>query len=210
MESLGNKSTERCSAHQGLPPVARGSLSTAPSAHSWTARSERQHALAAGFLCGGERRTPRGPLPALNPLELWRRPPGSGLRATWLGHSTLLIDIARRAWLTDPVWGPRASPSRLAGPKRFQPVPVSPARHASGGSGYRFARPRRSSGLSEPSVHLPILGAVRHFAGRGRTPEAGASNRSALLNSTGGNHTPCQAATSWSQQRRRSTFPGAA
>jgi L-ascorbate metabolism protein UlaG (beta-lactamase superfamily) len=26
--------------------------------------------------------------------------------------------------LTDPVWGTRASPSRLAGPKRFQPVPV--------------------------------------------------------------------------------------
>lgn len=28
--------------------------------------------------------------------------------------------------LTDPVQGPRASPSRLAGPKRFQPVPVPP------------------------------------------------------------------------------------
>ena len=27
--------------------------------------------------------------------------------------------------LTDPVWGPRASPSRLLGPKRFQPVPVA-------------------------------------------------------------------------------------
>jgi L-ascorbate metabolism protein UlaG (beta-lactamase superfamily) len=27
--------------------------------------------------------------------------------------------------LTDPVWGPRASPSTLAGPKRFQPVPVA-------------------------------------------------------------------------------------
>ena len=26
--------------------------------------------------------------------------------------------------LTDPVWGTRASPSRLAGPRRFQPVPV--------------------------------------------------------------------------------------
>ncbi len=77
------------------------------------------------FLCGGERRTPRGPLPALNPLELWRRPPGSGLRATWLGHSTLLIEIDGVRVLTDPVWGPRASPSRLAGPKRFQPVPVS-------------------------------------------------------------------------------------
>jgi len=27
--------------------------------------------------------------------------------------------------LTDPVWGPRASPSALVGPKRFQPVPIS-------------------------------------------------------------------------------------
>jgi L-ascorbate metabolism protein UlaG (beta-lactamase superfamily) len=49
----------------------------------------------------------------------------TGLRATWLGHSTVLIEIAGRRVLTDPVWGPRASPSRLVGPKRFQPVPVS-------------------------------------------------------------------------------------
>jgi L-ascorbate metabolism protein UlaG (beta-lactamase superfamily) len=77
------------------------------------------------FLCGGERRVPRGPLPSTNPLEAWRRTPSSGLRATWLGHSTVLIEIDGLRVLTDPVWGPRASPSRLAGPKRFQPVPVS-------------------------------------------------------------------------------------
>jgi L-ascorbate metabolism protein UlaG (beta-lactamase superfamily) len=77
------------------------------------------------FLCGGERRVPRSPLPSLNPLETWRRPSGSGLRVTWLGHSTLLIEIDGYRVLTDPVWGPRASPSRLAGPKRFQPVPVA-------------------------------------------------------------------------------------
>ena len=76
------------------------------------------------FLCGGERRVPRGPLPSMNPLEAWMRPPASGLRATWLGHSTVLIEIDGLRVLTDPVWGPRASPSRLAGPKRFQPVPV--------------------------------------------------------------------------------------
>ncbi|HLX81966.1 MAG TPA: MBL fold metallo-hydrolase [Burkholderiales bacterium] len=76
------------------------------------------------FLCGGERRVPRGPLPSLNPLEAWARPPASGLRATWLGHSTVLIEIDGLRVLTDPVWGPRASPSRLAGPRRFQPVPV--------------------------------------------------------------------------------------
>lgn len=77
------------------------------------------------FLCGGERRVPRGPLPSTNPLETWLKTPSSGLRATWLGHSTVLIEIDGWRVLTDPVWGPRASPSRLAGPKRFQPVPVS-------------------------------------------------------------------------------------
>ncbi|MEY2686616.1 MAG: hypothetical protein RL375_814, partial [Pseudomonadota bacterium] len=77
------------------------------------------------FLCGGNRRVPLGPLPALNPLDSWRRPPGSGLRATWLGHSTVLVEIDGLRVLTDPVWGNRASPSRLAGPRRFQPVPVA-------------------------------------------------------------------------------------
>ena len=76
------------------------------------------------FLCGGERRVPLRPLPSLNPLETWRRPAGSGLRATWLGHSTVLIEIDGARVITDPVWGKRASPSSLAGPKRFQPVPV--------------------------------------------------------------------------------------
>src|SRR3989442_2933055 len=76
------------------------------------------------FLCDGERRTPRRPLPSMNPLEAWAKAPASGLRATWLGHSTVLIEIDGLRVLTDPVWGPRASPSRFAGPKRFQPVPV--------------------------------------------------------------------------------------
>jgi len=76
------------------------------------------------FLCGGERRVPRGPLPVRDPRATWGRPPGSGLRATWLGHSTVLLELDGLRVLTDPVWGPRASPSRLAGPKRFQPVPV--------------------------------------------------------------------------------------
>jgi len=77
------------------------------------------------FLCGGERRFPRAPLPSMSPLEAWGRTPASGLRATWLGHSTVLIEIDGLRVLTDPVWGRRASPSSLAGPKRFQPVPVA-------------------------------------------------------------------------------------
>jgi hypothetical protein len=56
------------------------------------------------FLCGGERRVPRAPLPSVNPLEAWNKLPGSGLRVTWLGHSTVLIEIDGVRVLTDPVW----------------------------------------------------------------------------------------------------------
>ena len=77
------------------------------------------------FLRGGTRRVPGGPLPSVNPLQAWSKPADTGLRATWLGHSTVLIEIDGLRVLTDPVWGTRASPSRFAGPKRFQPVPVA-------------------------------------------------------------------------------------
>lgn len=76
------------------------------------------------FLCSEGRRTPPGPLPSVNPLDAWLKPAGSGLRATWLGHSTVMVEIDGLRVLTDPVWGRRASPSQLAGPKRFQPVPL--------------------------------------------------------------------------------------
>jgi len=76
------------------------------------------------FLCGGDRRVPQGPLPSVDPTLSWGKAPHTGLRATWLGHSTVLVEIDGLRVLTDPVWGLRASPSRLVGPKRFQPVPI--------------------------------------------------------------------------------------
>jgi L-ascorbate metabolism protein UlaG (beta-lactamase superfamily) len=76
------------------------------------------------FLCGGERRVPSGPLPLVDPTERWTKPADSGLRVTWLGHSTLVIEIDGVRLLTDPVWGSRASPLPFAGPKRFHAPPV--------------------------------------------------------------------------------------
>jgi L-ascorbate metabolism protein UlaG (beta-lactamase superfamily) len=76
------------------------------------------------FLCGGERRIPSGPLPLVDPVQQWTKPPETGLRVTWLGHSTLLIEIDGVRVLTDPVWGQRASPLAFAGPKRFHPPPA--------------------------------------------------------------------------------------
>ena len=77
------------------------------------------------LLCGGERRVPSGPLPLADPTAGWRAPPESGLRVTWLGHSTLLVEIDGVRVLTDPVWGERASPVAFAGPRRFHPPPAS-------------------------------------------------------------------------------------
>jgi len=76
------------------------------------------------FLCGGQRRVPIAPLPAQSPLAGWAKRPETGLRATWLGHSTVLLEVDGARVLTDPVWGERASPVTFAGPKRFQPVPL--------------------------------------------------------------------------------------
>ncbi len=77
------------------------------------------------LLWPGGRRVPRAPLPSLDPRAAWLHAPQSGLRATWLGHSTVLLEVDGWRVLTDPVWGRRASPLIGVGPKRFQPVPVA-------------------------------------------------------------------------------------
>src|SRR4051812_48606526 len=45
------------------------------------------------FICGGERRVPRGRLPAVDPTPTWAKKTDTGLRATWLGHSTVLLEM---------------------------------------------------------------------------------------------------------------------
>ena len=76
------------------------------------------------FLCPDEDRVPSAPLPLVSPLPLWEKRPTSGFRLTWLGHSTLLVEIDGARILTDPVWSNRASPLQFAGPKRFHPPPA--------------------------------------------------------------------------------------
>lgn len=44
---------------------------------------------------------------------------------TWLGHSTVLMSINGKRFLTDPVWYQRVSPFTKVGPKRFFQVPVA-------------------------------------------------------------------------------------
>ena len=71
------------------------------------------------------RRSPNGMVP-VHPTTLadLARPPASGLRLTWMGHSSVLAEIDGRRVLFDPVWGERCSPFAFAGPKRLHPVPL--------------------------------------------------------------------------------------
>ncbi len=76
------------------------------------------------YVFGGNERFPKRPLPIENPLPLWLNSPNSTMRVTWLGHSTVLLEIDGFRVLTDPVFGERASPVAFAGPRRFHPPPV--------------------------------------------------------------------------------------
>ena len=42
-----------------------------------------------------------------------------------LGHSTVLLKLRDKFWITDPVFAERASPVQWAGPKRFHQPPIS-------------------------------------------------------------------------------------
>jgi L-ascorbate metabolism protein UlaG (beta-lactamase superfamily) len=68
---------------------------------------------------------PLAPLPSFDPRPRWQRTAETGVRATWLGHSTVLVELDGVRVLTDPVWGAQLSPVPLLSPKRFQPVPLS-------------------------------------------------------------------------------------
>ncbi|MBX3187506.1 MAG: MBL fold metallo-hydrolase [Labilithrix sp.] len=77
------------------------------------------------FFTGGASRRPLRELPVVSPLDAWARPAETGLRATWLGHSTVLLEIEGFRVLTDPIWSERVSPVAWAGPRRFHRVPVT-------------------------------------------------------------------------------------
>ena len=67
--------------------------------------------------------------PAQPPVQRRRRAdydeaPRGGLRVTWFGHSTMLLEIDGMRVLTDPIFSQRCSPTQAVGPKRFAPTPM--------------------------------------------------------------------------------------
>ncbi len=63
---------------------------------------------------------PERPLgPFRTDAAVYASAPASGLRVTWFGHSSSLVEIDGMRVLIDPVWDERASPLPFLGPKRF-------------------------------------------------------------------------------------------
>ncbi len=63
---------------------------------------------------------PPAPVPTVRvDPQRFAAPPSSGLRVTWLGHSTTLIEIDGARVLLDPVWSRRPTPLPGIGPSRW-------------------------------------------------------------------------------------------
>jgi L-ascorbate metabolism protein UlaG (beta-lactamase superfamily) len=78
------------------------------------------------FFLGAAARSPRRPLgPFHTDHRVFATSPHSGLRITWMGHSTSLVEIDGIRLLIDPVWDERSAPTQWAGPKRFFPAPLA-------------------------------------------------------------------------------------
>ncbi len=70
------------------------------------------------FLGSELNRVPHSPLPVVSRTRQdFAAPPKDNLRVTWIGHSTLLVEMDSLVFLTDPVFVKRASPVQFAGPE---------------------------------------------------------------------------------------------
>lgn len=123
--SLGGRlSGERLERARRSPHFANGKFHNSEPDHE-TSPAEARRQLTHG-LFGNEERIPTEKIPVVvRHTSDFETQSDSGLRLTWMGHSSVLIELDGRRMLTDPVWSERASPLAWIGPKRFHPAPIS-------------------------------------------------------------------------------------
>ncbi|MFE0644846.1 MBL fold metallo-hydrolase [Streptomyces sp. NPDC058877] len=125
-ESFGAEPTgERLARIRRSPNFANGIFQNPESARRVPSGSTFELAKTYFEKEGRAHRAPTGAIP-VHPTTLAdiAKPPATGLRLTWMGHSGVLAEIDGHRVLFDPVWGDRCSPFPFAGPKRLHPVPV--------------------------------------------------------------------------------------
>jgi len=98
------------------------------------------------WMFGGQQRRPPAPLPLDRPHEIWATAPSTGFRVTWLGHSTVVLELDGPALLTDRYLAKRVSPVGVVGPR-----PIS-----CGAGAARRATPDRSRVAVARSLRSPV------------------------------------------------------
>jgi len=71
---------------------------------------------------GNQVRIPPGSFPMEN-LEI-SDTVSTGIKATWLGHATVYVELDGKRILTDPMLSNRAFPIKIVAPERFNPPPI--------------------------------------------------------------------------------------
>lgn len=94
-----------------------------PAAQSTMAES---WAMLVESLFGDQVRVPPAPIPvvAITSAALSPADTSPGLRAVWIGHATVFVEIDGLRMLVDPIFSEVASPVPI-GPRRFHPPPIS-------------------------------------------------------------------------------------
>lgn len=73
-------------------------------------------------MAGDQVRQPPGPFPIVTPS--FADPVPAGLRATWFGHATVLVEIDGVRVMSDPMLSDQAFPVGLIAPQRMNPSPL--------------------------------------------------------------------------------------
>lgn len=88
--------------------------------HTSLAMNRHYYGAIKRYVRGGQE--PEVAIPVLQPS--FPQIPSSELTATWLGHSSIVLEVDGVRIITDPVLSERASPLSVMGPRRFHPAPV--------------------------------------------------------------------------------------
>jgi len=124
------------------------------------------------MLSNREERVPRRALgPFRTDAAVYATPPASGLRITWMGHSSLLVEMDGVRVLLDPVWDKRAAPGPVDGAEAVLCAAAAGAGGvAAAGRGAGVARPLRPPGQNNRAAAggVATRGALGDLAGGGR------------------------------------------
>jgi N-acyl-phosphatidylethanolamine-hydrolysing phospholipase D len=119
---------------------------------------------------------PRGSLPRATPEFATPRAARGRLSVTWVGHSTLLLQMGTKNILTDPMWSEYAAPLPGLGPRRWAPPgidletlpPIDIVLQSHDHYDHLDDRTVRRIAVAHPRAQwVTTLGLARWIAGRG-------------------------------------------